>query len=134
MNVTFPKLEENDAEQPLLGKLRQILRTIEIALSRVRIDDAIIIGGGAKIARHLSGTKTWDPASVSDGAQTSTTVTVTGAALGDEVTCSFSNSLQLMRMSGYVSAANTVTVVLSNNTGGAIDLSSGILRASVWQH
>jgi hypothetical protein len=92
------------------------------------------IGTGATILKHLSATKTWDPASVSSGSQTTTTVTVTGAAVGDEATCGFSNDLQGLLMTAYVSATNTVTVVLANLTGGAVDLGSGTLRASVWQH
>ena len=116
------------------GILREFLKTLEGLFARIRIDGPIIIGGGQPIIRHLSKTATWDPASVNAGAQTSTTVTVDGAQLGDEVTCSFSLDLQLMQLTGYVSAANTVTVVLRNGTAGTIDLSSGTLRVSVWQH
>lgn len=82
--------------------------------------------------RHdYSGTATWDPGSVNAGAQTTTTVTVTGASLGDAALASFSLDLQGMQLTGYVSAANTVTVVLQNGTAGAIDLSSGTLTARV---
>ena len=114
--------------------LFQFLRLLESLFSKIRIDDVIIIGGGTPILKHLSETKTWDPPNVGNGAQTTTTVTVTGAALGDEVVCSFNKDLQGMRLTGYVSATDTVTVVLRNDTGGAIDLASGTLRASVWQH
>jgi hypothetical protein len=87
---------------------------------------------GAELTSRVSGTKTWDPGSVADIAETTTTVTVTGAALGDVVTgLGFSLSLQGMKLTGYVSAANTVTVVLRNDTGGALDLASGTLRAVV---
>ena len=55
-----------------------------------------------------------------------------GAALGDQVTgVSFSLDQQLIDFHGYVSAADTVTVILRNNTGGAIDLASGTLRVRV---
>lgn len=95
----------------------------------------IAIGAGTNIAKHLRNTKTWDPGNVtSGGVPATTTITITGAVLGDEVTCGFSNSLQGLQLSGYVSLADTVTVVLSNLTGGAVDLASGTLSASVWQH
>lgn len=83
------------------------------------------------LRRTLTNTKTWDPASIADGDNATTTVTVQGAELGDHAEASFSLSLALLQLTAYVSAANTVTVVLSNTTGGAIDLASGTLRATV---
>lgn len=78
-----------------------------------------------------SGTATYDPPSIAaDGVET-TTVTVTGAALGDVVSASFSLSLGGLMMSAEVSAADTVTVTLFNPTGSAIDLGSGTLTAKV---
>ena len=78
-------------------------------------------------------TATWDPGSVANGAKVSTTVTVTGAALGDFVLVSFSLDLQEMDLSGSVSATDTVEVVLGNLTGAALDLGSGTLKASVFK-
>ena len=95
---------------------------------------ALRINGGTAITKHLSGTATWDPARVGANSQVTTTVTVTGAAIGDTVAVGFSQNLQGMQLTGYVSAANTVTVVLRNGTAGALDLASGTLRADVWQH
>jgi hypothetical protein len=80
----------------------------------------------------LSGNATYDPANLADGAGVTTTVTVTGAALGDYVEgLSFSLDLQGILLTGYVSAANTVGVRFQNETGGAINLASGTLRAKV---
>jgi len=79
----------------------------------------------------LAGSATWDPPSLASGAQQTTTVTVTGAALGDYVECSFSLDLAGTTLRAYVSAANTVTVVHRNDTGGAVDLGSGTLRVRV---
>jgi hypothetical protein len=73
---------------------------------------------GTGIARHLSATATWDPPSVAAGAQATTTVTVTNAALGDTVVVGFNKDLQGMMLTGYVSTAGTVTVVLRNDTAG----------------
>lgn len=83
--------------------------------------------------RYLSGSGTWDPASVANGASTTTTVSVTGAVMGDHVTVSFSLDLLGCSLSGFVSAANTVTVVLSNLSGGAVNLASGTVSAKVWR-
>jgi hypothetical protein len=56
---------------------------------------------------------------------------VTGAALGDFATCSFGLTLAGLVATAYVSAADTVTVVLFNPTLGAIDLASTTLRVRV---
>lgn len=95
---------------------------------------SIAIGGGSPITKHLSGTATWDPGSIANGAQTTTSVTVTGAAVGDTVAVGFSVTQLTMILSGYVSAPNTVTVIMLNFSGAARDLASGTLRADVWKH
>ena len=77
----------------------------------------------------VSGTATYDPGNLVDGQGVTTTVTVTGAALGDFVDVSFSLDLQGIGMTGWVSAANTVSVRFQNETGGAIDLASGTIKA-----
>lgn len=81
----------------------------------------------------FNGSSTWDPASVGAGSSVSTTVSVVGAALGDHVVPSFSLSLSGLVLTAYVSATDVVTVVLSNPTAGAINLSSGTLRVRVLQ-
>lgn len=79
----------------------------------------------------LSYTATYDPGSIASAASVTTTVAVSGAALGDFVSASFSLSLQGLTLTAHVSNASTVTVVLFNPTGGAIDLASGTLRVRV---
>lgn len=75
---------------------------------------------------------TWDPPSLADGAQQSTTVTVTGAVVGDMVhNPTFSNALSGTQLWGEVTAADTVTVYHRNDTGGVVDLASGTLRVRV---
>ena len=79
----------------------------------------------------LSGTATWNPPSVAVGGSITTTVSVPGSVMGDIVVASFTNDLQGMTLSAYVSSAGTVTVVLTNNTASAINLASGTLKAMV---
>jgi len=79
----------------------------------------------------LTGSTTYDPGSLADGGGATTTVTVTGAALGDFALASFSLDLQGVLMTAYVSAADTVSVRFQNETTGIVDLLSGTLRASV---
>ena len=75
---------------------------------------------------------TWDPASTADGALVSVTVTVPGA-LGDLVMFSHAANLKSTLGTSYVSAANTVTVQLQNETGSTQDVDSATLTAYVFK-
>lgn len=93
-------------------------------------------GGEVQLAKQgavtsIEGTATYDPGNLVDGAGVTTTVTVTGAVLGDYVLVSFSLDLQGILLTGYVSAADTVSVRFQNETGGAIDLASGTIKAKI---
>lgn len=72
----------------------------------------------------LSGSATWNAASIADGDMEAKDVTVTGAALGDFVLVAPSIDVTDLQLTGSVTATNTVTVVMSNSTGGAVDLAS----------
>lgn len=85
-------------------------------------DDAVILTGEATV----------NPASLTTGTGTSNDVTVTGAVLGDLVEAiSFSLDLQGIVLTGYVRAADTVSVRFQNGTGSTIDLGSGTVRVRV---
>lgn len=80
----------------------------------------------------LTGSATYDAPSIAAGASATTSVTVTGAALGDMVTgISLGIDAAGLDLSGYVSAANTVTVILRNSTASAVDLASTTLSVRV---
>lgn len=81
--------------------------------------------------KFIKGSTTWNPGSIANGAEESQDVTVTGAALGDFALGSFSVDTADMSISASVTATNTVTVSLLNNTGGAIDLVNATVRAIV---
>lgn len=83
------------------------------------------------LAAALTGSATWDPANLVDGAGESKDITVTGAALGDYAMGSLGVDTQGMILSAVVKAANTVTLRLQNETGGALDLASSTARARV---
>ena len=73
----------------------------------------------------------YDPPSIAAGATASTTVTLTGAVLGDLVVASVNRSLAGMNMWAYVSAVDTVTVVFKNETAAAIDLLSLTIKVKI---
>lgn len=97
----------------------------------LRCDGTNILRAGHQL---LSGTTTWDPASVADGAVVNTTVTVTGAAVGDPAYASLSTvTVANVILGAVVTAANTVSVTLHNKTGAAYDAASGTLKAVVFK-
>lgn len=93
----------------ILGQIQAAIAGIAIALA-------------AAFPPPITGTAAWSPGSLASGSQTSTTVTATGASLGDFAQVSLDVDLQDQIVTAYVSAADTVTVVLLNETGGSIDL------------
>lgn len=74
---------------------------------------------------------TWNPGNILDGDETAVDVTVPGAQLGDFAFASFSVDVADLVLDANVVAADTVAVVLNNNTGGAVDLASGTVRVKV---
>jgi hypothetical protein len=83
------------------------------------------------LAGVISGSATYDTASLADGAGATTTVTATGAALGDFVLVSLGVDVAGISVTGYVSAADTVSVRIQNESGGTLDLASTTIRVRV---
>lgn len=79
----------------------------------------------------LTGSATYDPPSLADGATTTTTITVNGARVGDVAEVSAPYSLSGIIATAYVNTPNVVTVLLNNESGGTVDLGSGTWRAAV---
>ena len=70
--------------------------------------------------------------SIADAAQAVDQQTITGAALGDHVVVTAVIDNAGLRFWGYVSAADTVEVVASNLSGGAVDLASATFNIKVY--
>jgi len=89
----------------------------------LRLDSTGILG-----TKILSTATTWDPASISDGDEEAKSVVITSSATGDVVAFTFGD-VQDLQLTGENSAdaVTTITAVLSNSTGGSIDLPSGTL-------
>jgi len=85
------------------------------------------------IEDDLKGSATWDAGSIADGAEEASTVTVTGAEVGDYAIASLSIDISDLVLDAQVTAANTVTCVLANNTGGAVDLASATVYVRVFR-
>lgn len=83
------------------------------------------------LQEDLHGSTTWDAAEIADGAEEAKEITITGAALGDYAIASLSIDIADLTLDAQVTAANTVTCILSNNTGGAINLASATLYVRV---
>ncbi len=89
---------------------------------------------GVATPKVLTGSKTHDFGIILSGGIESTTVTVAGAALGDAVTATLTTlTTQAMNLVAKVSAADTVTVHAHNFGAASVDLTSGTLKAYVFQ-
>ena len=86
---------------------------------------------GQSVTKFAIASETKDWGSVSDGDEAAEEVTVTGAQLGDFALASMSIDTTDITLTATVTAADTVTVILANNTGGAIDSGSGTLYVMV---
>jgi hypothetical protein len=74
---------------------------------------------------------TWDAPSCAAAAQVSTAVAAPGAEIGDKVFPSASIALSGLNLRGEVTAADTVTLYLSNLTAAAVDLASATYYIAV---
>lgn len=104
---------------------------------RVSSSGVTIGSGGTPIAKHISATATLDFGDTAAGTVTDLTITVTGAASGDEVSIGVPAASVPASGSyfGWVSAADTVTIRFSNNAlVTSYNPASGTFRASVNNH
>lgn len=92
----------------------------------------VSIGGGTV----LTGTATWDPPSIADGASSSQSVTVTGTDFGDPCFTSHTDSsISFFSVSAVIASADTALVWITNVAGaGAKDLSSGTVRVTCFAY
>jgi len=83
----------------------------------------------------IVGGSVWSATSgaIADGNHLEFDVTITGAALGDFAIASLNLDTQGVALSATVTAANTVTCVLNNNTGGNITIGSSVVYARVYK-
>lgn len=94
-----------------------------------QVEVAGVVYHGACIL-YGSVTKDWDD--TADGVQaTAATLTVPGASLGDPAFAAMSVDHALVNIHAYVSAANTVTVILQNESGGSVNLAEATMHVYV---
>jgi len=80
--------------------------------------------------KGLTASAAWAGGAVTNGTQEAQDITVSGAAVGDyaQVSCSF--DVVDLQIEAHVTAANTVTVLVRNGTGGDVT-PSGTLYVKV---
>jgi len=118
MAPTRTGVAQQTPAQYVASTFARILRAIDAEFSRLT---------------QFTATVTWNPASIPDGDAVTTTVTVKGVRAGirAHVRVFPPYSLQGVMAGGYVSANDTVTILLNNNSGGAVDLGSGVWGVAV---
>lgn len=92
---------------------------------------SLVVGGGAALQKFLSATASLDFGSIAAGGQAELTLSVAGAAVGDTVSLGAPAAIESgLTWAGRVSAADTVTIRLTNPTAGAIDPAAATWRAT----
>jgi len=106
--------------------------TAPVATSTVLTSEAVWYKAGALF---IDATVVYDPASLAPGAaDAEQTVTVTGAALGDNVVMTYPGDSKGLACNARVSAANTVKFFMTNpggNPNGTVDLASATFKIRV---
>lgn len=84
---------------------------------------------------RLAGSTVWDAPDIAHGAQASTTVSVPGVAVADAWVFDATAEIDLLGLNARaaVTAADTVTIYLSNMTGASVNLASGVFRVYGWR-
>lgn len=79
----------------------------------------------------LTGVVEFDAPSMLDGEQVETTLSIVGAKIGDFVAVAAGYNYAGLEVLGYVSSADTITIVVKNRTGGIADKVSAYYRVRV---
>jgi len=79
----------------------------------------------------LFGSESYNAGSIVDGNEEVGELTIVGAALGDFVLASHGVDVVDLAVTAQVTAADTVTYQLLNNTGGTLDLAAATFRCVV---
>jgi hypothetical protein len=96
--------------------------------------NGFISGTGARLTSVLTNSATLDFASIATTASEDLTITVTGAAVNDEVALGLPAAPAAgLVFNAFVSAANTVTIRASNITGTAVNAPSATYAVSVFK-
>lgn len=103
------------------------------------LDSVKISSTGSTITNHISATASLDFPVIGANSCQSLTITTTGAADGDTVSLgvptALANASTTLALTGFVSAANTVTVRVCQVAASATsDPAAATVRADVWKH
>lgn len=86
---------------------------------------------GRYVFSSLMGSTTWNPTNMASTSSRNVAVLVSGAEMGDFAQASFSLDVQDLQLTADVTNTSTVSCVLANNTGAAVNLNSGTLYVKV---
>jgi hypothetical protein len=127
-NASYVILNMNDASAFATIQAGDSVANLPIRLSPN--GGGVSVGGGNAVLKVLTGVSSWDPASIADGAAASAAVTVIGVTTASTCFGSFSSIGSVgVAVTAQASAADTVIVLVTNNSGSAQDFGAGTARA-----
>ena len=129
-------VEVRDEQNVVIFRANRVDQVVELGPSTVpHIGyDGAGNDSGKSVAPILRASATWNPANMVDGAVVSTTVAVTGAAIGD-VALAAHDQIRAndVIVSAHVQAADTVRMMIVNKTGGDLNIANGTVYVTVWK-
>lgn len=107
-------------------------RPAQLSPPNVKPEGLPLLNASPEVEFSGAGSKTYDWPSIAAKGTATTTVTVTGASIGDGVNyaADMSNGWSGLIASAEATGSNTVTVSAYNPSGGAIDLDEGTLTVT----
>ena len=130
-------VEVRDEQNVVIFRANRVDQVVELGPSTVphiEYDGAQVMIAGSPVAPILRASATWNPANMVDGAVVSTTVTVTGAAIGDVALAAHDQiGANDVIVSAHVEAADTVRMMIVNKTGGDLNIANGTVYVTVWK-
>ena len=140
-DVYTDRAKSTTAAQPIVGSADGVVTCFADGLYKFivkdSLDNTLLTWDNYDVtepSHRLEGSLVWNPANLVDGAgETSSGITVTGAAFNDFVDVGAPYDLQGISCTAYVSAANEVKIRLQNETTNTINLASGTWKVRVRQ-
>jgi len=111
--------------------------SVAITATATTVSGSLGVGGGTAVASIITGTTTWDPTIINNGSTRSVDVTVTGVQSSSPCFVGYAGLAGFattVRLQAHYESANTVRVVIDNQTGSNLDFPSGTVRVTCFTY
>jgi len=131
------EIDGMEVSHNIIPQVNSIVRDIAPGTTVCYFRGNVVPAGSMQLSSYdvteqvLQNSAAWDPGNIAVGAMEGKDVALVGARLGDVVIASFSLDIVDLTLTATVTAADTVTCVLANNTAGAVNLANGTIKVRI---